>query len=94
MGDQTKARARPRRSPQAWGGRFTLDRALTLALLKSANGDPAARAKAKAMLDAQERAAMERDRQAALPRIAEVSRVAFIDQLRAPPRDHLSTEAF
>jgi hypothetical protein len=46
------------------GGRFTLDRSLTLALLRSADGDPVAGA--KAMLDAQERAAMERDRQAAL----------------------------
>ena len=54
------------------GGRFTLDRALTLALLQSANGDPAARPRAKAMLDAQERAAMERDRQAALARISEL----------------------
>jgi hypothetical protein len=53
-------------------GRFTLDRSLTLALLKSANGDPATGAGAKAMLDAQERASMERDRQAALARIAEL----------------------
>jgi len=35
-------------------------------LLRSADGDPVARAGAKAMLNAQERAAMERDRQAAL----------------------------
>jgi hypothetical protein len=54
------------------GGRFTLDRALTLALLKSANGGLESTAKANAMLDAQERAAMERDRQAALARIAEL----------------------
>jgi hypothetical protein len=54
------------------GGRFTLDRALTLALLRSANGCLESSAEAKAMLDAQERAAMERDRQAALARIAEL----------------------
>ena len=41
------------------GGRFTLDRALVLALLKSANGDRARKAGAKAMLDARELAAME-----------------------------------
>jgi hypothetical protein len=54
------------------GGRFTLDRPLVLVLLKSAKGEPNDRAKAKAMLDAQERAAMERDRQAALARISEL----------------------
>ena len=54
------------------GGRFTLDRSLTLALLQSANGGLESKAKAKAMLDAQELAAMERDRQAALARIAEL----------------------
>src|SRR5271165_6692095 len=54
------------------GGRFTLDRSLTLALLRSANGCLESKARAKAMLDAQERAAMERDRQAALARIAEL----------------------
>lgn len=54
------------------GGRFTLDRALTLALLRSAKGEPQGSARAKAMLDAQERAAVERDRQAALARIAEL----------------------
>jgi hypothetical protein len=48
------------------GGRFTLDRPLTLALLKSAKGDPVATARARAMLDAHERAALERDRQAGL----------------------------
>jgi hypothetical protein len=47
-------------------GRFTLDRSLTLALLKSANGDPVARARAKATLDAQERADADRDREQAL----------------------------
>jgi hypothetical protein len=67
-----RARAEARRLN---GGRFDLhDRALTLALLRSANGCPENRAKAKAMLDAQERAALERDRQAAL---------AHIDELRA-----------
>ena len=54
------------------GGRFTLDRALTLALLQSANGCLESTARAKAMLDAQECAAMARDRQAALARIAEL----------------------
>ena len=54
------------------GGRFTLDRALTLALLQSANGSMESTAIAKAMLDTQERAAMERDRQAALARIGEL----------------------
>jgi hypothetical protein len=48
------------------GGRFTLDHSLTLALLRSAKGDRMREAKAKAMLGAQERAAMERDLQAAL----------------------------
>jgi len=47
------------------GGRFTLDHSLTLALLRSANGCLESGARAKAMLDAQERAAMERDLQAA-----------------------------
>ena len=54
------------------GGRFTLDRPLVVALLESANRDRVWEAKAKAMLDAQERAAMERDRQAALARISEL----------------------
>jgi hypothetical protein len=54
------------------GGRFTLDRSLTLALLRSANGCLKSTARAKLMLDAQERAAMERDRQAALARIREL----------------------
>jgi hypothetical protein len=54
------------------GGRFTLDRPLTLALLKSVTGDPHGRARAKAMLDAQELAAMERDRKEALGRINEL----------------------
>ena len=38
------------------GGRFTLDRSLTLALLRSANGCLKSTARAKLMLDAQERA--------------------------------------
>ena len=54
------------------GGRFTLDRSLTLALLRSANGCLESTARAKLILDAQERAATERDRQAALARIAEL----------------------
>jgi hypothetical protein len=58
-----RARAEARR---LGAGRFTLDRASTLTLLKSARGDPAARAKAKTMLDAQESAAIERDRARAL----------------------------
>src|SRR5271166_3044553 len=62
-------------------GRFTLDRSLTLALLKSAKGDPAARAKAKAMLDAQEHAAMERKREQAL---AIVNRLRPEAALRRP----------
>jgi hypothetical protein len=45
------------------GGRFTLDKALVLALLRSARGDPAGQAKARALLDAHEQAAVERDRQ-------------------------------
>lgn len=54
------------------GGRFTFDRSLTLALLQSAKGSMESTAIAKAMLDIQERAAMERDRQAALARIGEL----------------------
>jgi hypothetical protein len=48
------------------GRRFTLDRPLALALLKSAKGDPAATAKAKAVLGAQERVGVDRDREQAL----------------------------
>jgi hypothetical protein len=55
-------------------GRFTLDRSLTLALLKSAKGDPVARAKAKAILDAHERAEANGDREQAL---------AIVNRLRA-----------
>jgi hypothetical protein len=58
-----RARAEARR---LGAGRFTLDRSLTLALIKSANGDPAARARAKAMLAAHEEAAAEKDRRQAL----------------------------
>ena len=54
------------------GGRFALDRSLTLALLRSVDGCLESTARAKLMLDAQELAAMERDRQAALARIAEL----------------------
>jgi hypothetical protein len=55
-------------------GRFTLDRSLTLALLKSAKGEPLGRARAKAILDTQERAATELDRGQAL---------AIVNRLRA-----------
>ena len=48
------------------GGRFTLDRPLVLALLKSAKGDRVWEAKAKAMLDAHEQAEADRDRAQAL----------------------------
>ena len=44
------------------GGRFTLDRPLVLALLRSAKGDRVWEAKAKAMLDAHEQAEADRDR--------------------------------
>ena len=66
-----RARAEARR---LGAGRFTLDRSLTLALLESAKGEPHGRARAKAMLDAQERAAIERERGQAL---------AIVDRLRA-----------
>jgi hypothetical protein len=66
-----RARAEVRR---LGAGRFTLNRSLTLALLKSAKGDPMARAKAKAMLDAQEQAEADRVREQAL---------AIVDRLRA-----------
>ena len=52
--------------------RFTLDRPLTLALLRSADGCLESKARAKAMLDAQEQAAVKRDRQAALARIGQL----------------------
>ena len=48
------------------GGRFTLDRPLVLALLRSAKGDRVWEAKAKAMLDAHEQAEADRDRGRAL----------------------------
>ena len=43
------------------GGRFTLDQPLVLALLRSAKGDRAWEAKAKAMLDAHEQAEADRE---------------------------------
>jgi hypothetical protein len=46
--------------------RFTLDRSLTLSLLKSAKGDRVWEAKAKGMLDAHEQAEADRDREQAL----------------------------
>jgi hypothetical protein len=54
------------------GGRFTLDRPLTLALLRSTAGCLESSARARAMLDVQELAAIERDRQEALGRIREL----------------------
>ena len=48
------------------GGRFTLDRPLVIALLRSAKGDRVWEAKAKAMLDAHEQAEADRDRGQAL----------------------------
>jgi hypothetical protein len=65
MRDRARAEAQRLRA-----GRFTLERALVSALLGSAKGDRVWEAKAKAMLDAQELAALERDRQAARARIA------------------------
>jgi hypothetical protein len=47
-------------------GRLTLDRSQTLTLLKSVKGDQAARAKAKALLDVQERMEANGDREQAL----------------------------
>jgi hypothetical protein len=61
MRERARAQARKLRA-----GRFMLDRPLTLALLGSAKGCLESAARAKAMLDAQERAALERDRQAGL----------------------------
>jgi hypothetical protein len=58
-------------SPALVAGRCS-NRAVTLALLRIANGRLESSAEAKAMLDAQELAALERDRQAALARIAEL----------------------
>jgi hypothetical protein len=43
------------------GTRFTLDRMLVLALLRSANGDPKGKARAKGLLAVSMRAAMEED---------------------------------
>jgi hypothetical protein len=58
-----RARAEARRLS---GGRFTLDRPLVLALLRSAKGDRVWEAKAKAMLAAHEQAEADRDRGQAL----------------------------
>ena len=69
MRERARAEAR-----KLGAGRFTLDRSLTLALVKSAKGEPQGRARAKAMLDAQERAAIEHDRERAL---------AIVNRLRA-----------
>jgi hypothetical protein len=67
MRERARAEAR-----KLGAGRFTLDRSLTLVLLRSANGCLESMARAKAMLDAQELAALARDRQAALARIEEL----------------------
>ena len=61
MRERARAEAR-----KLGAGRFTLDRSLTLALLKSARGDRVWEAKTKAMLDAHEQAEAERDRGQAL----------------------------
>jgi hypothetical protein len=68
-----------RKGGEAWVTEAMRERASaeahrTFALLKSANGDPAARARAKAMLDAQEHATGERDREQAL---------AIVNRMRA-----------
>jgi hypothetical protein len=68
---RVRARAEARR---LGGGRFTLDRPLVLALVRSAKGVRVGEAKAKAMLDAHERAAIERGREQAL---------AIVNRLRA-----------
>jgi hypothetical protein len=60
---QERARAEAHR---LGGGRFTLDRPLALALLRSAKGDRVWEAKAKTMLDAHEQAEADRDRGQAL----------------------------
>ena len=54
------------------GGRFTLDRPLVLALLRSAKGDRVWEARAKAMLDAHEQAGADRDREHALSVVREL----------------------
>jgi hypothetical protein len=77
--EQMRERARAE-AHRLKGGRFTLDRALTLDLLRSADGCLESRARAKAMLDAQQRAAMERDRQAALARISELRASLLTDR--------------
>jgi hypothetical protein len=67
-------------------GRFELDKALVLALLGSAKGDHVRQAKAKAMLAAQERAAVERDRQSPPTEARLRSALADIEaELRALP---------
>src|SRR5271165_4696064 len=61
------------------GGRFTLDRPLVLALLKSAKGDRVWEAKAKAMLDAHEQAEADRDRGQALSVVRDLRARAIAD---------------
>jgi hypothetical protein len=66
MREQARAEAR-----RLGAGRFTLDRSLTLALLKSGKGDPEARERALSMLAAHEEAAAEKDRRQALSLVGE-----------------------
>jgi hypothetical protein len=75
-------------------GRFTLDRSLTLALLKSAKGEPQGRARAKAMLDAQERAAMDCDRERALAIVNRLRTEATLRQPDALQSANISPSAY
>jgi hypothetical protein len=76
------------------GGRFTLDRPLVLALLKSAKGDHVWEAKAKAMLEANEQAEADRDRGQALSVVHDLRARAIAGWSgRAPvPTTHPFTE--
>jgi hypothetical protein len=86
LGYRADARAGQGRGSRLKGGRFTLDKALVLALLGSAKGDHVRQAKAKAMLAAQERAAVERDRQSPPTEARLRSALADIEaELRALP---------
>ena len=67
MRERARAEAR-----KLGAGRFTLDRPLVLALLKSAKGDRVSEAKAKAMLNAHEQAEADRDRGQALALIRDL----------------------
>jgi hypothetical protein len=74
--------------------RFTLDRSLTLALLKSAKGDRVWEAKAKAMLDAQERAAINREREQALAIVNRLRAAATARQPDASQSANISPSAY